>query len=315
MPVSARKLAGIIRNVLPKKHLLRPSKTVFLGSREELIARRAQIRKWENTKRDLMKTKTGRKYLAEHFPKSYQKELLKESSSDVVVPSARTAHVKVDGERPVNPIGGKFLTAQKLPQLPRLPPFPLGKKKVYLPNIVITLKRNERLEPYHAVFEVPLNLSKLHLRDYLWHLYGVKSLSIRSTVLPGILRRKYKWKDLPLRVGPMRRTKARKKMIVQLAKPFRYPPLLNKKELSEYVFLVAGLMIGSRRNDMIWLGNEGRGHIEDVSLVLRSILILCMMYTINGVRSIKCNNKVVNIVSVQGYYYVIVIQTTGYRLT
>lgn len=119
------------------------------------------------------------------------------------------------------------------PPLPRFTPFPLGRKKVYLPNFVITLKRNPKLEPYHAVFEVPLNLSKLDLRDYLWHLYGVKTLSIRSSVLPGVLRRKYKVPDQPRRVGPVRRTKARKKMIVQLAKPFRYPAELNKEELEE----------------------------------------------------------------------------------
>ena len=119
-------------------------------------------------------------------------------------------------------------------------PFPVGRKKVYLPNFVITLKRNPKLEPYHAVFEVPLNLSKLDLRDYLWHLYEVKTLSIRSSVLPGVLRRKYKVPDQPRRIGPVRRTKARKKMIVQLAKPFRYPAELNKEELEEYIPIVIG---------------------------------------------------------------------------
>ena len=116
---------------------------------------------------------------------------------------------------------------------PRLPPFPVGSKNVYLPNIVVILKRNAKLEPRHAVFEVPLNLSKLDLRDYLWHLYNVKVLSVRSMVMPGVLRRKYKVKDQPVRTGPMRRTKARKKMIVQLAKPFRFPRPLNTSELNK----------------------------------------------------------------------------------
>ena len=132
-------------------------------------------------------------------------------------------------------------------QLRPPPPFPLGSKKVYLPNIVITLKRNTKLEPRHAVFEVPLNLSKIDLRDYLWHLYNVKVLSVRSSVLPGVLRKKYKVRDQPVRTGPVRRTRARKKMIVQLAKPFRFPrPLLTGELNTGYGFLGASGLLTSR---------------------------------------------------------------------
>ena len=60
---------------------------------------------------------------------------------------------------------------------------------------------------------------------------------MRSSVLPGVLQRKYKVPDQPVRKGPMRRTKARKKMIVQLAKPFRFPrPLLNGELNRGYAF-------------------------------------------------------------------------------
>jgi ribosomal protein L23 len=234
MPTSARRLAGIIRNVLPKKYMLYPSNKVVVGTGEESIARRQQIRKWDRVKTRLMRTDEGRKYLAEHFPKSYQMELRKERSIKPIR-SARTARVDILENRPTNPVLAKRILSKKIPQLPQLPPFPLGNKKVYLPNIVITLRRNRKLEPYHAVFEVPLNLSKLDLRDYLWHLYGVKSLSIRSSVLPGKLQRKYKVEDMPMRRGPMTRTRARKKMIVQLAKPFRYPRELKPSELAAYV--------------------------------------------------------------------------------
>lgn len=231
--MSARRAAGIIRNVLPKKYLSRPPGRVVLGSREEVIARRAQIRKWEKTKTGLMKSAKGRKYLAEFYPKSYQKALLEESAPGTV-PGPRIDGVQVKKDEPINPLIHKHIMAKKIPKLPQSPPFPIGKKKVYLPNIVITLRRNTKLEPYHAVFEVPLNISKLDLRDYLWHLYGVKTLSIRSSVLPGVLKRKYKIRDQPRRRGPMIRTKARKKMIVQLAKPFRYPKVLGKAELRAY---------------------------------------------------------------------------------
>jgi len=61
-------------------------------------------------------------------------------------------------------------------------------------------------------------------------------------VLPGVLRRKYKVPNQPVRTGPMRRTKARKKMIVQLAKPFRFPrPLLNGELNTGYVLRVEGI--------------------------------------------------------------------------
>jgi ribosomal protein L23 len=133
------------------------------------------------------------------------------------------------------------------PQLRHPPPFPLGSKKVYLPNIVITLKRNTKLEPRHAVFEVPLNLSKIDLRDYLWHLYNVKVLSVRSSVLPGVLRKKYKVRDQPVRTGPVRRTRAKKKMIVQLAKPFRFPrPLLTGELNTGYGFLEGSRLLMGR---------------------------------------------------------------------
>ena len=253
MPVSARKAAGIIRNVLPKRVLERPPKPIILGSHEELVNRRAQIRKWEQTKSQLFKTSQGRQYLSRHFPKSYQKLVIAQHSPDSVK-TARAVPVNIQKELgQLYPSFHRRIMNQKTPRLPQLPPFPLGRKKVYLPNIVVTLKRNPRLEPYHAVFEVPLNLSKLDLRDYLWNLYGVKSLSIRSQVLPGRLRRIHKVPDLPRRIGPMKRTRARKKMIVHLAKPFRYPRELTKGELREYIPSWSSLIVDSRRNDMIWL--------------------------------------------------------------
>lgn len=230
MPVSARKAAGIIRNVLPKRIIQRRPPPIVLGSKEELVNRRLQIQKWETQKSKLLKTPQGRKYLAQHFPKSYQKALLAKRSPDVI----KQPHVRVDknlGE--LFPRIHKRIMDRTIPEIQRVLPFKIGMKKVYLPNIVITLKRNTKLEPNHAVFEVPLNLSKLDLRDYLWHLYGVKTISIRSSVLPGRLRRKHKIEDANRRIGPVVRTKARKKMIVQLAKPFRYPRELHKKELQE----------------------------------------------------------------------------------
>jgi len=282
MPVSARKAAGIIRNVLPKRIMERPRPPVILGSREELINRRIQIRKWEATKSHLLKTPEGRKYLAHHFPRSYQAALIAKRSPEAI---KRTPVRVVNSLEKLFPRTHNRIMSNTIPQLPQLPPFPIGRKKVFLPNIVIILKRNVKLEPNYAVFEVPLNLSKLDLRDYLWHLYEVKTVSIRSSILPGILRRKYKMENVSRRIGPVVRTKARKKMIVQLAKPFRYPAELNKEELEEYDPPLNMLIVGFKKNDMIELRNGDREHLREGSMVLHSILIQCTMYTTNGVRN------------------------------
>lgn len=284
MPVSARKAAGIIRNVLPNKYLERRA-PVVLASKGELHARNAQIAKWEETKRGLMASREGRKYLAHHFPKSYQRAILAERSRPGTVEPGHHANVSYNKNlRSLFPKTGRRIMQQEIPQFPQMPNFMVGLKKVYLPNSVVTLRRNPRLEPYHAVFDVPLNFSKLDLKDYLWHLYGVKTISIRSQVLTGKLRRKYKVENQPARVGPMVRTKQKKKMIVQLAKPFTYPRMLNNVELKEYVGLLTGLIVGFRRKGMIWGERVNCVVRYGRSMDCRIIRILCTMYSINGVR-------------------------------
>jgi ribosomal protein L23 len=285
MPVSARRAAGIIRNVLPKRVLQRRPRPAVLGSIEEVANRNVQIQKWQKTTRDLLKTPEGRQILARNYPKSYQKALAAEKTpTGAKKPSfLRPAELQEDLKE-LAPRTHNRIMSRKIPTLTGLPPFPMGKKKVYLPNIVITLRRNAKLEPYHVVFDVPLNLSKLDLRDYLWNLYNVKTLSIRSSVLHGVLRRKYKVPDQPRRIGPMTRTKQRKKMIVQLAKPFQYPRELNDKELEEFVLFYMVLMIGSRRNEAIRPLDGDTGDLFDEKWVSCKILIPCTMYITNGVR-------------------------------
>jgi len=137
--------------------------------------------------------------------------------------------------RPVNPLALR----------PAKPPFRMGLKKVYLPNFEIVLHRNEKLEPYLAVFKVPLNFSKFDLRDYLWNLYGVETLSVRSAVYAGKIKRTIlrtrRGDSYVASAGGFRRTSATKKMIVQLAKPFRFPRLMNAEDKDEYVILNCSL--------------------------------------------------------------------------
>ncbi|CAO1601417.1 mitochondrial 54S ribosomal protein YmL41 [Xanthoria calcicola] len=59
---------------------------------------------------------------------------------------------------------------------------PRGQKRVYLPNFTLTLLRTPFAPPNYATFLTPLHLNKLDLKDYLYNLYGVEVLSVRSYV-------------------------------------------------------------------------------------------------------------------------------------
>jgi hypothetical protein len=239
MPQSARRLAGIVRNVLPK-NLLQPKKQIVFGSDAEHQGHLAQKAIWKQKTDVLLKTAQGRRYLAQHFPKIYQQYLGQKRNPKRETEEPEEQVVVREYLKQLSPHAHNQIMKKTTPRLPPVPPFRVGEKKIYLPDFVITLKRNEQLEPYHAVFEVPLNFSKVDLRDYLFHLYGIEVISIRSVVLPGVLRRKIKrsvGNGISVRRGPMHRTKARKKMTVQLVKPFRFPRPLDKRELQEYSLL------------------------------------------------------------------------------
>ena len=59
---------------------------------------------------------------------------------------------------------------------------PKGRKPVYLPSFTVTLIRTPNLPPTMASFIVPLNFNKLDLKDYLYHVYNVPVISIRSYI-------------------------------------------------------------------------------------------------------------------------------------
>lgn len=93
-------------------------------------------------------------------------------------------------------------------------------KPVYLPQFRIALVRTPNLTPRYAQFRVPLSFNKFDLRSYLWHLYGVGVLGIRSYVqAQPITRISRDGKGF----GPWRRPKSQKRMTVELKEPFVYP--------------------------------------------------------------------------------------------
>ena len=97
------------------------------------------------------------------------------------------------------------------------------------PQFRIALVRTPNLSSKYAQFRVPLNFNKFDLRSYLWNLYGVGVLGIRSYVqAQGITRITRDGKGY----GPWRRPKSQKRMTVELKEPFAWPA--EPKDLTPY---------------------------------------------------------------------------------
>lgn len=75
---------------------------------------------------------------------------------------------------------------------------------------------------------VPLQFNKLDLRDYLWHAYNVKVLSVRSYVAQRPPETKGHLK------GQIYRPRPQKMMMVELAKPFVWPEPLQGEDLEAF---------------------------------------------------------------------------------
>ena len=98
-------------------------------------------------------------------------------------------------------------------------PSRIGGKKIYLPNFAIALRRSPARHPRTAVFSVPLTFNKLDLRDYLAHVYGLKTLSIRAFIIQSPLMERYE----DTRGKHYHRNQNEKRMVVEMVEPFVYP--------------------------------------------------------------------------------------------
>lgn len=95
--------------------------------------------------------------------------------------------------------------------------FRVGEQKIFFPYArVILLKPYAKYTPYQAQFIVPRTFNKLDFRDYLYHIYGLRALSVRTIVTPGSWKR-----DTP--ALPRYRTPQIKKMIIEMEHPFIWP--------------------------------------------------------------------------------------------
>ncbi|KAL8782409.1 MAG: hypothetical protein Q9213_005412 [Squamulea squamosa] len=145
---------------------------------------------------------------------------------------------------------------------------PRGQKQVYLPNFTLTLLRTPFAPPNYATFITPLNLNKLDLKDYLYNLYGVEVLSVRSYVQQARVRQDKPGARLP---KPRRwyRPRAMKKMTIEMpaTSPFIYPEAPTDftawdKEMQERA-------LEEREKEQKLMGTEGKRIPKDDGKTLR----------------------------------------------
>lgn len=113
------------------------------------------------------------------------------------------------------------------------PNFIPGSKSIYLPFAQIKLLRpNAKHTPYQAKFIVPKSFNKLDLRDYLYHIYGLRALNVTSTLTPAKFIR-----SMPAPYGSRYRSQQLKKMTIDLTEPFVWPAeteeFIQEKELTK----------------------------------------------------------------------------------
>lgn len=102
------------------------------------------------------------------------------------------------------------------------PHFPIGKKQIYFTLARVCLLRpNAKHTPYQAKFLVPKSMNKMDLRDYLWHLYGLRALNVTVQLQPG------RWTRGPHDLGRYRLPQV-KKMTVDMLEPFVWPEISQK---------------------------------------------------------------------------------------
>ncbi|EAZ63752.2 hypothetical protein PICST_28237 [Scheffersomyces stipitis CBS 6054] len=107
--------------------------------------------------------------------------------------------------------------------------FRIGENQIYFPQGRICLLRpNAKHSPYQAKFLVPKSMNKMDLRDYLWHVYGLRALNVTVQLLHAkFVRGPY---DYARYRGPQY-----KKMTIDMAEPFVWPEVdAELVELAEY---------------------------------------------------------------------------------
>lgn len=136
------------------------------------------------------------------------------------------------GAEPVKKIGGRkrpIKVAERIASLMEKaveqdePHFKVGGKLSYFPRELVTLLPPiAKHTPYQARFRVPLTFNKLDLRDYLYHIYGLRAYNITVQLTRPVFLAQPKGKKLT--------TSQQKIMTIDMDEPFIWPA----KEFEEH---------------------------------------------------------------------------------
>lgn len=127
------------------------------------------------------------------------------------------------------------------------PHFKVGGQQLYFPKArVILLRPNAKHTPYQAKFIVPKSFNKLDLRDYLFHIYGLRALNVTTQLLHARYTR-----TTP--VTPRYRGPQVKKMTIDMAEPFIWPAEPEDKSPWNAEF---SQELETYRNDRMRLGSD-----------------------------------------------------------
>ncbi|KAH3679596.1 hypothetical protein WICMUC_000828 [Wickerhamomyces mucosus] len=95
--------------------------------------------------------------------------------------------------------------------------FKIGGKKLYFPTArVILLRPNAKHTPYQAKFIVPKSFNRMDLRDYLYHVYGLRAFNITTQLQHSKFTRDGN-------AIARYRTGQIKKMTIEMVEPFIWP--------------------------------------------------------------------------------------------
>ena len=128
--------------------------------------------------------------------------------------------------------------------------FRVGGKEIYFPTAKVVLVRpNAKHTPYQAKFVVPRYFNKLDLRDYLYHVYGLRALNVTTQLLWA------RWQRQTPRSPRYRETQI-KKMTIEMEDPFVWPEEPTPEEKHKMLNLELHLEMEKFTKDLHRLGSD-----------------------------------------------------------
>ncbi|KAA6407659.1 MAG: hypothetical protein FRX48_08497 [Lasallia pustulata] len=144
---------------------------------------------------------------------------------------------------------------------------PKGQKQIFLPAFTLTLLRTPNLPATMASFLVPLNLNKLDLKDYLYHAYALRVLSVRSYIQQQRVQADRPSKTL---AAPRRwfRPRAVKKMTVEMERAFVWPaaPAAADMDAWDKVVYDKAVEANEEESERLGPGGEARPRRDGASV-------------------------------------------------